>query len=517
MLVGSAIERAAQINPRGGGTVFAGRRHDWSQFLNRVRRIAGGLRAQGLAPGERVAVIALNSDRYCELFFAISWAGGVVQPVNMRLAAVEMAEQIIDSGAAMIVADEAGTTAIAPARYTLSPDILCIVIGDTGSLGIAYDTLLAADPMPLPTSAKSDDFAVLFYTGGTTGRAKGVMLSHRNLIGCSLSQSAVLPMAADDVSLHALPMFHVGAISGMLVGIMGGGGHRFLSRFDPIDFMKTVAAERVTRTSLGPTMIKMLLDHPRFAEFDLASIRRLHYGSAPIAEALLEETIARLPGIGLIQGYGQTETSGVVSMLVQRYHVLSGTCAGKLRSAGQAVPGVELKIIDGTGALVETGQLGEVCARGDSVMLGYWNRPEETAAALQDGWLRTGDAGYFNGDGFLFIADRLKDMIVTGGENVFSAEVEGALLRHAEVAECAVVGVPSEMWGEQVHAVVRRVPGSTIDAHALIAHCATLIARFKCPKSIEFRVEPLPLSAVGKVLKAELRRGSRPNTASERV
>lgn len=504
MLLSSAIQRAAQINPRGGGTAFAGRRQNWSELVGRVRRIAGGLRAAGLAPGDRVAVIALNSDRFCEVFFAISWAGGVVQPVNMRLAAVEMAEQIVDSGARMVIADAAGTAAIAAARTNL-PNLVWIDVDGAVEGAISYDTLTAAAAIAQPTAAASDDFAVLFYTGGTTGRAKGVMLSHRNLTGCSLSQSAALPMAADDVSLHALPMFHVGAISGMLVGIMGGGGHRFLSRFDPVDFMATVAAEGVTRSSLGPTMIKMMLDHPRFAEFDLSSLRRLHYGSAPIAEALLEETIRKLPSVGLIQGYGQTEASGVVSMLVQRYHVLDGPHAGKLRSAGQAVPGVEVRIIDTAGGSVGAGEVGEICVRGDSVMLGYWNRPVETAAALQAGWLHTGDGGSLDADGFLFIADRLKDMIVTGGENVFSAEVEGAMLRHPEVAECAVVGIPSEKWGEQVHAVVRRITGSSVDEAALITHCSTLIARFKCPKTIEFRNEPLPLSAVGKVLKAQLR------------
>ena len=510
MRLSSAIERAAQINPRGGGTAFAGRRHDWQTFVERVKRIAGGLTAAGLAPNDRVAMISLNSDRFCELVFAISWAGGVVQPVNMRLAAAEMAEQIVDSGARLIITDEAGASAIAPTRSGLGNATRWIDIGDRAADGISYDALFSSTPMERPAPGASDDFAVLFYTGGTTGRAKGVMLSHRNLTGCALSQSAALPMAADDVSLHALPMFHVGAISGMLVGIMGGGGHRFLARFDPVDFMATVASERVTRTSLGPTMIKMLLEHPRFAEFDLSSVRRLHYGSAPIAESLLEETIRKLPGIGLIQGYGQTEASGVISMLVQRYHVLDGPNAGKLRSAGQAVPGVEVRIVDNDGVSAEAGQVGEICARGDPVMLGYWNRPEETAAALQDGWLHTGDMGYLDDDGFLFVADRLKDMIVTGGENVFSAEVEGALLRHPDVEECAVIGVPSDKWGEQVHAIVRPSAGSTIDEPTLVAHCATLIARFKCPKSIEFRTAPLPLSAVGKVLKADLRRENRP-------
>lgn len=516
MLLASVIERAAQINPRGGGTAFAGRRHDWSTFLDRVRRIAGGLCASGLKPGERVAIIALNSDRFSEMFFAISWAGGVVQPVNMRLSSAEMAAQIEDSCARMIMVDEAGASAIAIERPALSQVDTWIDI-DAVDNRVSYDALVGAPPMLQPIAARSDDFAVMFYTGGTTGRAKGVMLSHRNLTGCALSQSAALPMAADDVSLHALPMFHVGAISGMMVGILGGGGHRFLSRFDAVDFMATVVAERVTRSSLGPTMIKTIIDHPRFAEFDLSSLRRLHYGSAPIAEALLEETIRKLPSVGLIQGYGQTEASGVISMLVQRYHVTDGPNAGKLRSAGQAVPGVEVQIVRADGTLADSGEPGEICAKGDSIMLGYWNRPDETAIALRDGWLQTGDIGYFDIDGFLFVADRLKDMIVTGGENVFSAEVEGALLRHPDVAECAVIGVPSETWGEQIHAIVRRVPNAVVDAPTLIAHCATLIARFKCPKSIEFRLEPLPLSAVGKVLKTELRRHGEPTTSTGKV
>lgn len=364
MLLSVVIERAAQINPRGGGTAFAGRHHDWSPFLDRVRRIASGLRAHGLVPGERVAVIALNGDRFCELFFAIGWAGGV-QPVNMRLAPPEMASQIEDAGARMIVTEKAGALALGVERAALAHVETWFDIGETGSGGVA------------------------------------------------------------------------------------------------------VTEERVTRSSLGPTMIKMLIDHPRFADFDLSSLCRLHHGSAPIAEALLEETIRKLPGVGLIQGYGQTEASGAFSMLAQRYHVVEGPDAGKLRSAGQAVPGVDVRIAASDGSLAEPDP-GEICVRGDPVMLGYWQRPDETAAALQDGWLHTGDIGYLDDDGFLFVADWLKDMIVTGGENVFSAEVESALLRHPDVAECAVIGVPSEVWGEQVHAIVRRMPGSVIEDKALM-------------------------------------------------
>jgi long-chain acyl-CoA synthetase len=312
-------------------------------------------------------------------------------------------------------------------------------------------------------------------------------------------------MAPEDVSLHGLPMFHIGAISGMLTGIVAGGAHCFLSRFDAVDWMRAVAEQRVTRSSLGPTMIKMVLDHARFGEFDLSSLKRLHYGTAAMPEALLEETIRKLPNTGLIQGYGQTEASGTVSLLAQRYHTLNGPFVGKLRSAGQAVPGINLRVTNEAGEVLPAGGVGEVCVRGDNVMLGYWRQPQETELALRNGWLRTGDAGYLDDDGFLYIVDRQKDMIVTGGENVFSAEVEATLFRHAAILECAVIGIPDDKWGEQVHAIVRLRPGSSVTDADLISHCAGFIARFKCPKGITFRADPLPVSAVGKVLKAELR------------
>jgi long-chain acyl-CoA synthetase len=266
-----------------------------------------------------------------------------------------------------------------------------------------------------------------------------------------------------------------------------------------------VARERVTRAGLAPTMLRMVLEHPRFAEFDLSSLKGLGYGAAPMPEVLVEAAMARLPWVGLMQGYGSTESASAFTMLPARNHALAGPHAGKLRSAGQVLAGSELAILDPEGRRLPPGRTGEICVRGDNVMLGYWNRPEETAAALAGGWLHTGDAGHLDADGFLFIVDRLKDMVVTGGENVFTAEVENALARHPAVAECAVIGVPDERWGERVHAVVRLREGAAADEAALVAHCAALIARYKCPKSVEFRAEPLPLSAVGKVLKTALR------------
>ena len=291
---------------------------------------------------------------------------------------------------------------------------------------------------------------------------------------------------------------------GVLWQFIAGGTHVMIPSFTALSFMETVQRERVTDTLLVPTMIQMVLDHPDFARHELGSLRFLVYGASPIAESLLDRTTAAFPGLSLMQGYGMTELAGCVSYLPPYYHTSEGRALGKLRSAGRAAPMAEVKIVDADGAEVQRGTVGEIAARGMSVMLGYWNKPSETLKTLRDGWVHSGDGAYMDEDGFIFIVDRMKDMIVSGGENVYSAEVENAVLKHPAIASCAVIGIPSEKWGESVHAVVVARPGSDIDEAGLIAHCKTLIAGYKCPRSIELRSE-LPLSAAGKVLKNKLR------------
>jgi long-chain acyl-CoA synthetase len=300
-------------------------------------------------------------------------------------------------------------------------------------------------------------------------------------------------------------MFHIADALCIYMVTMQGGRHVILPRFEPAAVADAIAHRGVSDILLVPTMIQMLLDHLQAHPQALPSLQRLYYGASPIPEATLFRLFETLPECVPTQLYGQTEAAPMITVLEGRYHVKSGPNAGRLRAAGRAIACVELKIVDEQDQEVPRGTVGEVVARGPNVMKGYWGMPEQTAQTLRDGWLHTGDAAWMDEEGFIFISDRLKDMIISGGENVYSTEVENALFQHPAVAQCAVIGIPDEKWGERVHAVVVPKPGAERDAAAIIAHCRALIADYKCPRSVEFREDPLPLSGAGKILKTELR------------
>jgi long-chain acyl-CoA synthetase len=287
---------------------------------------------------------------------------------------------------------------------------------------------------------------------------------------------------------------------------MMAGRHCYLQRFDPAAVLRCFQDEGVTLALLVPTMINMLVQHPGIENYDLSKLGKLMYGASPMPEAVARRAMQLLPKVRFVQGYGQTECAPILTLLTPEFHVLEGPNAGRMTSVGHPVPSCEASVRDENDAECPPGVVGEVCGRGPNVMLGYWKQPELTAHTLRNGWLHTGDGGYIDADGFLYIVDRMKDMIVSGGENVYSAEVEDALHRHPAVAECAVIGVPDETWGERVHAVVRLRAGESADAKALIAHCHQRIAGYKCPRSVAFVAEPLPLSGAGKILKTELRK-----------
>jgi acyl-CoA synthetase (AMP-forming)/AMP-acid ligase II len=342
------------------------------------------------------------------------------------------------------------------------------------------------------------------YTGGTTGLSKGVMLSHANLYINALSAVAAVARPAGAVGLVVAPFFHV-AGCGLALQMM----QRLVTQvvvpmFDEAAVLQAIQAERVTETFLVPTMIRRLIEHPRFAEFDLSSLGMLLYGAAPMDVALLDQAMRALPRAEFCQAYGMTELAPTISVLLPADHRPGPDQARRLRSAGRPVPIAEVRIVDGQGRELPPGAVGEISARGPMVMRGYWNKPLETAAALRDGWMHTGDGGYMDADGYLYVVDRLKDMIVTGGENVYSAEVENALAQLPQVSMCAVIGVPDDKWGERVHAVVVLRAGAELDEAAVLSHCRDLIAGYKCPRSVEFRTE-LPLSPAGKLQKFLLR------------
>ena len=478
-------------------TIFAERETCWGQLAARVARLAGSLHTKGARPGDRIAILAANSDRYVEVYYAIAWAGCVAVPFNTRWATAEIEYAIADSQPVMIFVDRHFAKHAEECAKRGVP-----VLGmDESCGGASLEQLVEAGKILPDHCGTGDDLAGIFYTGGTTGRSKGVMLSHANLLTNFLLVHAVAPYEPDTIFLHTPPMFHL-ADANQLFGLtMLGATHVILPSFDAIAAILAIERYRITGLVLVPTMIGMLCEALRLKHADMSSVRRLTYGASPISGALLQRALSALPNARFCQAYGQTELSPCVTLLDHDAHL-----AGLLDSAGCPLPTVDVRIVDEAMRDVDGGRIGEIVAKGPCVMLGYWGQPALTAATIVDGWVRTGDAGYFDPNGYLFLIDRVKDMIVSGGENVYSVEVESVLLRHPEVLQCAVIGIPDEHWGEAVHAVLQVRPGSLVTSADLAAHCEPLIANYKRPKSYDLREESLPLSGVGKILKTELRR-----------
>ena len=504
MRVTQALRRNHQQIPLRIATIDGERRRTWRQLTERVARLAGGLKALGVAPGERVAVIGLNSDRHLEIFFAVPWAGGVIVPVNYRWSAAEIAFSLRDSGSRVLFIDHAFWHLVAALRelveYPLT--IICIDAALAGADAV-HDLLIDGHAELEEYPNTRDSLSGIFYTGGTTGRSKGVMLSHGNHVANTLQYVTMVGAVEDTIYLHAAPMFHIADALYVYAITHIGGTHVFIPRFEPAACAQALEDHAVTDVILVPTMIQMLLEQARFKDFDLSRLQRMFYGASPMPEAVALDLLAKLPWVAACQLYGQTESAPLLTALVSRYHTAEG---GRLRSAGRALPATELLIVDEQGHELPRGEVGEIVVRSPNVMLGYWGREDATREALRDGWLHTGDAAYMDEEGFIFISDRLKDMIISGGENVYSTEVENAMYQHPDVAQCAVIGVPDDKWGERVHAIVVPRAGTDPAPAALMAHCRALIADYKCPRSVSFQDEPLPLSGAGKVLKTELRK-----------
>ena len=475
-----------------------------AEHLDRTTKLASALRTElGVGPGDRFAIMATNSHQYLELYHAAFLGAGIVNPLNLRLAPTELEFILKDSGTKVVFVDFLFANNIDMIREAAGIEKVVLIGPDVDSPhDLKYEDLLAAGEPVIPEEPEEDDPVVLMYTGGTTGLPKGVLLDQRaemlNLY------HVIMAVGIDERStyLHQTPMFHAASMGGLL-GIPASGARSvFLPLFDPEKVMDIIEEHAVDWTVMVPTMVGMVLRHPEFRPERLASLRKLTYGASPMPEAILERLLELYPHLELSQGYGMTEASAVLTFLTADDHRKGGDV---LRSAGRPVPGVVLSIQDEDGNPLPQGETGEVCARAGNLMREYWNRPEETTEAFRGGWYHTGDAGYIDGEGYVHLVDRVKDMIVTGGENVYSSEVEDAIGSHPGVDQVAVIGIPSEKWGEAVHAIVVRVEGSTVDADELIAHAREHIAGYKVPKSVDFRDEPLPLSGAMKVLKRELR------------
>ncbi|MFE0426067.1 long-chain-fatty-acid--CoA ligase [Streptomyces sp. NPDC058953] len=503
MYLTQALHRALQQAPDRAMTVCGDRVRTTRETVDRVSRLGGGLRGLGVAEGDRVAVLARNSDRYHELFFASWWIGAAVNPVNLRWSTAEIVYGLDDSGSKVLLVDEAFASLV-PELRKRCPRLTTVLYCGEGSAPDGthgYEELIsAADPVD-DVRAGGDALAALLYTGGTTGSPKGVMVGHRGLMTSTLGAQATTSAAvAGGTLLVSTPMFHIAALVGWMGQIIAGGTVVFLPSFSTEGVLEALDRHRVTSIGLVPTMMQMLIDHPAVGRYDLDSVRRVGYGASPISETTLTRAMEVFPRAEFRQLYGMTETA-VVTVLGPDEHRAGGRL---LRSAGRAAPHCEVRVVDPDGSEVPPGRAGELICRGDNLMLGYWNKPEETAAVLREGWMHTGDGATMDEDGYVFITDRIKDMIITGGENVYSAEVENALARHPAVASCAVIGVPDERWGERVHAVVVLKPGTTATPAELRDHTARSIAGYKTPRTVEF-TDALPVSGAGKILKRELR------------
>ena len=495
MSLTSALRRAALVRPTGLAFVSGGTCVTWRDAVSRVASLAGGLRAQGVQPGSRVATLALNSPMYYELLLAVWWVGGILVPLNTRLAAEEIAYILEHSGPSLIISDDELAELAAKGATGRCRHLRL----DTAT----YASLLNASPIDSEMPAL-DSTAGIFYTGGTTGMPKGVELSHCNLAFAAGNMQRDLQHDGETVYLHASPMFHLADFGISLGGTLAAGGHSFMARFTPELFYARLREDGVTHLQLVPTMLASVLDAPCRDDRLLSRIKRISYGAAPISSSLLERTLEAFPQAQIHQFYGMTESSGASVMLAPDRHILSGPKAGKLLAAGQVTAGFEMRIANDSGATLPPGQVGEIQVRGPAVMKGYWQDPEQTANTFVDGWLRTGDGGYLDDEGFVFVVDRIKDMIISGGENIYCAEVESALASHPAVQACAVIGLPDVHWGERVHAVIVPRTGATVCGDELTAHCRDRLAGYKVPRSYDF-AETLPLSGVGKVQKKVLR------------
>jgi fatty-acyl-CoA synthase len=498
----------AQGKTRGYTTAFEfeGRRTSFAGLDIHTNRVANALIALGLKPGDRIAYLGKNSDIYFELLLGAMKANVVMAPVNWRLAGPEIAFIVEDCKAAVLFMGPEFVEQVRSIQSQL-PSVRTFMTTEGGASDwldfAAWRDAQSGDDPKVPIGEK--DIAIQLYTSGTTGKPKGAMLSHANFLSLVRAGGVERPdwnkWSNDDVSLVAMPVFHIGGSGWGVLGLYHGAKGVIAREFDPTKVLDFFEKSGITKLFMVPAAMQFVVRQPRAREVDFSKLKYMLYGASPIPAALLKECIEVFK-CGFVQMYGMTETTGTIVALPPEDHVEG---LDRMRSAGKALPGVELAILDADGNKLPPGEVGEIATRSGSNMAGYWNLPEATAKTLDaDNWLRTGDAGYMDSDGYLYIHDRIKDMIISGGENIYPAEVESAICDHPDVAEVAVVGVPDAQWGEAVKAIVVMKSGKKATPADIIGFTRTRIAGFKTPKSVEF-IEALPRNASGKILRRHLR------------
>jgi long-chain acyl-CoA synthetase len=499
------LPHQAKTRPDAPAIVFEGRVTSYSALAARAGRVAAQLAASGIRPGARVGILSKNSDRLVEVLFGIVMAGGVATPINWRLVPEEVAYIAQHAEMPLVFAEESLLPLLTLARQQ---DDLQTVLLDRQPGGDSYEAWLAAAPAGMPAPlADGEDVVLQMYTSGTTGRPKGAMLCNRNFEKFTRLDSDHYPVwwqvHPSDISLMAMPLFHIGGLEAVFRVIFSGAQVVLHREFDPGEVLDSINRYRPTILSLVPTALHLILNHPKAKDVDFTCIKSFFYGASPITLGLLQSALGMM-NCGFVQCYGLTEATSSIVALPPEDHDPNGT--PRMRAAGKPLPGVELRVVDESGADCAPRDVGEVLVRGRLVMKGYWRNEAATAETIdEDGWLHTGDAGFLDEDGYIYIHDRVKDMIISGGENIYPTEVEDAIFGHPSVSEVAVIGVPDDKWGEAVKGVITLKPGASFDEAELIGWARSRIAAYKAPRSITVLPE-LPKNAAGKLLKTELRR-----------
>ncbi len=502
--VADVVRHHGATRPQRIALHYEGRRITYAELDARASRVAQGLIAAGVKPQARVAVLTKNNPAFFELWFGATKANVVLVPVNFRLAPPEIAYVVKDAQAELFFVGADFYGAVEKVAGELKGVREIVALDGNHPAWPAYEDWVArqkAEDPRLPIGPT--DIAIQMYTSGTTGHPKGAQISNANLL-------TLLPAALNDwgnwhegdVNLVCMPLFHIGGSGWALVGLYRGVENVLTRDFDPAGILRLIPEHRITKALFVPAMMLFLLQVPQCRDTDFSSLELIVYGASPAPLDLLRNAL-KVFGCGLAQVYGLTETTGAVTYLPPEDH--GEHAIERMKSCGKAMSGVELKIVDAEGKALGPGEVGEVVCRTPQVMRGYWNLPDATRRSIRDGWFHTGDAGYLDKDGYLYIYDRVKDMIVSGGENIYPAEVESALFGHPAVADVAVIGVPDPQWGEAVKAIVVKKPGAQMSTGELIDYARERIAGYKVPRSVDF-VETLPRNPSGKILKRELRK-----------
>lgn len=488
------LERQAQQRPEAVALWWQGQPTTYASLNERVQEVAGRLAATG-ARGDRIGVLAWNCPQFLELMYAVPASGRILVPLNARLAPAELIYQLKSAGISTLFAEQ---ELLAPLlREQALPAELGVI-----KLQTEYEQWLHSGPTAVLPATDADDPVWILHTSGSTGRPKGAVLTHRSFLAALRAAALGRPVQQTDRYLYPFPLFHVSAHN-VLLQHQYGAAIVLTRSFDPVTTLAACRDLQVTTMSLAPTMIAMLLDHPDFRPTDLLSVRTIGYGASAMPESLLQRLLAKT-SVGLCQGYGMTELSGSVAFLTVEDHALAATTKPELlQSVGKPLPTASIEIVTETGQRCATGQTGEILVKGEQCMRGYWNDADATARTIVDGWLHTGDIGRFDEEGYLYIVDRKKDMIISGGENIASREVEEVIRRHPAVKDCAVIGIPDARWGETMCAVLQLT--TQISDHELSEHCKAFLANYKTPRRWA-RIEALPINAAGKVDKPSLRK-----------